>query len=212
MSPTTNNCSASLTITVDGDSPDLVVLGPGVGSGSRDAAEMFRLLVTVHNLGAGESAATTVKFYRSTDAMITTSDTLEGTGAVNMLVPGAGSGNDLADGAVDPPPLSEVGNLLPAQPGCNTTNYFIDCGTQPGGDTIWPSILLWYSGIGGHRPFRERSLWPTACRQPGSSATATASRTVATRVGLLELFDRRCMMGPPLSSGGDRLDSGRERR
>ena len=55
---------------------------------------MFRLLVTVHNQGAGGSAATTVKFYRSTDATIatiTTSDTLEGTGAVNALVPSGGS-------------------------------------------------------------------------------------------------------------------------
>ena len=90
-SDTTNNCSESLTITVDGDPPDLVVLGPGVGSGSRDPGEMFRLLVTVHNQGAGGSAATTVKFYRSTDATITTSDTLEGTGAVNALVPSGGS-------------------------------------------------------------------------------------------------------------------------
>ena len=90
-SDTTDNCSESLTITVDGDPPDLVVLGPGVGSGSRDPGEMFRLLVTVHNQGAGESAATTVKFYRSTDATITTSDTLEGTGAVNALGPSGGS-------------------------------------------------------------------------------------------------------------------------
>ena len=90
-SDTTDNCSESLTITVDGDAPDLVVLGPGVSSGSRDVGETFRLLVTVHNQGAGDSAATTVKFYRSTDATITTSDTLEGTGAVNALGPSGNS-------------------------------------------------------------------------------------------------------------------------
>ena len=94
-SDTTNNCSESLTISVEGDPPDLVVLGPGVGSGSRDPGEMFRLIVTVHNQGAGGSAATTVRFYRSTDATITTSDTLEGTGAVNTLVPSGGSGETI---------------------------------------------------------------------------------------------------------------------
>ena len=94
-SDTTDNCSESLTITVDGDPADLVVLGPGVGSGSRDPGETFRLLVTVHNQGSGGSAATTVKFYRSTDATITTSDTVEGTGAVNALVPGGGSGETI---------------------------------------------------------------------------------------------------------------------
>ena len=94
-SDTTNNCSESVTITVDGDPPDLVVLGPGVGSGSRDPGEMFRLLVTVHNQGAGGSAATTVRFYRSTDTTITPSDALEGTGAVNALVPSGGSGETI---------------------------------------------------------------------------------------------------------------------
>ena len=98
-SDTTNNCSSSVPVivqsTVDGDPPDLVVLGPGVGSGSRDPGELFRLLVTVHNQGAGGSAATTVRFYRSTDTTITTSDALEGTGAVNALVPSGGSGETI---------------------------------------------------------------------------------------------------------------------
>ena len=86
-SDTTNNCSAAVTVTVDGAAPDLVVLGPGVGSESRDQGEAFRLLVTVHNQGAGGSAATTVKFYRSADAAISTSDTLEGTDTVSALAP-----------------------------------------------------------------------------------------------------------------------------
>ena len=86
-SDTTNNCSASVTVTVDEAAPDLVVLGPGVGSESRDQGETFRLLVTVHNQGAGGSAATTVRYYRSTDATITTSDTSEGTDAVSALAP-----------------------------------------------------------------------------------------------------------------------------
>ena len=55
-----------------------------------DRSETFRLLVTVGNRGAGGSAATTVRFYHSTDATITTSDTSVGTHRITALVP---SGN-----------------------------------------------------------------------------------------------------------------------
>ena len=96
-SDTTNNCSASVTVTVDGAAPDLVVLAPGVGCcGYRDPGETFALLVTVQNLGSGGSAATTVKYYRSTDATITTSDTLEGTDAVSALAPSTASGETIS--------------------------------------------------------------------------------------------------------------------
>ena len=127
-SDATNNCSESLTVTVDGDPPDLVVLGPGVGSGSRDAGEMFRLLVTVHNQGAGESAATTVKFYRSTDATITTSDTVEGTGAVNALVPSGGSAETILLTAPSTDGTYHYGACVDAVPGeADTTN---NCSTS----------------------------------------------------------------------------------
>ena len=127
-SDTTDNCSESLTITVDGDPADLVVLGPGVGSGSRDPGETFRLLVTVHNQGSGGSAATTVKFYRSTDATITTSDTVEGTGAVNALVPGGGSGETILLTAPSTDGTYHYGACVDAVPGeSDTTN---NCSTS----------------------------------------------------------------------------------
>ena len=88
-SDTTNNCSLARTITVDGPPPDLVVLGPAVGAIGEDGT--FRLLVTVHNQGEGGSAATTVRYYRSTDATITNADTLVGMEEVNALVPAGGS-------------------------------------------------------------------------------------------------------------------------
>ena len=57
-SDTTNNCSLALTVTVDGPPPDLVVLGPNVSEIREDRT--FWLIATVHNQGAGGSAATTV--------------------------------------------------------------------------------------------------------------------------------------------------------
>ena len=91
-SDTTNNCSGSVMITVEEPAPDLVVLGPSVGDSSPDAGETFRILVTVHNQGDARSEATTVRYYRSTDATITTSDTEVDTDAVNPLGPGGGYG------------------------------------------------------------------------------------------------------------------------
>ena len=84
-SDTTNNCSDARPITVDGPPPDLVVLGPNVSEIREDGT--FWLIVTVHNQGDGGAAATTVRYKRSTDGTITTSDTTVGTDAVNTLFP-----------------------------------------------------------------------------------------------------------------------------
>ena len=86
---TTNNCTRSLTITVDRPSPDLIVLGPVVSEIQEDRT--FWLLATVHNQGAGGSAATTVRYKRSTDATITTSDTTVGTDEVVTFIPSGGT-------------------------------------------------------------------------------------------------------------------------
>ena len=71
---------------VEEPAPDLVVLGPNVSDSSPETGGTFWLIATVTNQGDGRSAATTVRYYRSTDATITTSDTLEGTDAVRALV------------------------------------------------------------------------------------------------------------------------------
>ena len=91
-SNTTNNCSGSVAITVEEPAPDLVVVGPSVGDSSLETSETFRLLVTVHNQGDVQSEATTVRYLRSTDETITTTDTEVGTDAVNPLSPSGGYG------------------------------------------------------------------------------------------------------------------------
>ena len=62
--------------------PDLVVDAPTVNDNSPATGAPFTLSATVRNAGDGESAATTLRFYRSTDGTITTSDTVAGTDAV----------------------------------------------------------------------------------------------------------------------------------
>ena len=57
--------------------PDLVVPGPNVSKTSVETGETFWFIATVTNDGdaQSQSAATTVRYLRSTDATITESDT-----------------------------------------------------------------------------------------------------------------------------------------
>ena len=83
---TGNNCSSAVTVSVGAaPAPDLVVDSPSVSDSSPDAGVSFTLNATVRNQGSGQSAATTLRFYRSTDGTISASDTEVGTHAVGGL-------------------------------------------------------------------------------------------------------------------------------
>ena len=83
-----NNCSSSVTLTVaEPESPDLVVETPLVSNDSLLPGASFRLSATVGNRGDADATATTLRFYQSTDATITTSDTQIGTADVVALNP-----------------------------------------------------------------------------------------------------------------------------
>ena len=82
-SVTNNNCSSGVAITVTGTiqtSPDLVVQSPSVSDDSLGTGDSFTLSATVRNSGDGSSAATTLRYYRSTDSTISTGDTASGNG------------------------------------------------------------------------------------------------------------------------------------
>ena len=85
---TTNNCSSSVQVTVAQvtvTAPDLVVAAPSVTESTPDAGAAFTLSAEVRNDGDESAAATTLRYYRSTDATITTSDSEVGTDAVAQL-------------------------------------------------------------------------------------------------------------------------------
>ena len=85
-SDTTDNCSASVQVDVGAQPPpDLEVGTPTVSDAGPETGESFTLSATVSNTGAGGSGSTTLRYYRSTDATITTSDTSVGTAAVGGL-------------------------------------------------------------------------------------------------------------------------------
>ena len=87
-SDTTNNCSSGVQVTVSAPtSPDLEIRRESVSDHEVDPGDSFTLEVTVENTGDGASPATTLRYYRSTDSTITTSDTEVDTDTVSALDP-----------------------------------------------------------------------------------------------------------------------------
>ena len=78
------------------DRPDLVVQTPSISDSSPNAGEAFTFSATVRNLGVGSSAATTLRYYRSSNETISTRDTPVGTDAVGGLAASAASGESIS--------------------------------------------------------------------------------------------------------------------
>ena len=96
--------TASIDVTVGGDgpcrpgddgSPDLVVESPSVDNASVEAGAAFTLSARVRNRGDGASAATTLRYYRSADATISTGDAAVGTDEVAGLAAGVSTSESI---------------------------------------------------------------------------------------------------------------------
>ena len=90
---TSNNCSAAIAVTVEAR-PDLAV-AVAVPDGGVAPGGSLNLRATVRNVGDAASAATTLRYYRSSDASISTSDAEVGTDAVGALAAGADGAGSL---------------------------------------------------------------------------------------------------------------------
>ena len=108
-SDTTNNCSTALTLIIG---PDLVVDTPTVSNSSPTAGESFTLSTAVRNRGNMSSVSTTLRYIRSADSTITTSDTEVGTDQVSKLT---------VTGGV---PVKSITLTAPSDPG---TYYYGAC-------------------------------------------------------------------------------------
>ena len=80
-SNTENNCSIGVQVTIENPptAPDLVVNSINAGNRNLLAGDTFKLSATVRNQGSGTSGRTTLRYYRSTNSTISTSDTRVGT-------------------------------------------------------------------------------------------------------------------------------------
>ena len=94
-----NNCSASVSVTVadggDSGDPDLAVESPSVSDESPAPGGAFALSAVVRNHGDGASASTTLRYYRSTNTIITARDTEVGTDAVGAIAANGSSAQSI---------------------------------------------------------------------------------------------------------------------
>ena len=101
-SDTTDNCSSPVGVDVSDPPrppdppPDLEVGTPTVDDASPVPGGAFTLSATVRNAGDGAAAATTLRYYRSADATITTTDAQVGTDAVDALAASGSSAESIA--------------------------------------------------------------------------------------------------------------------
>ena len=106
-----------------GTPPDLVVGSASVSDDSPETGGSFTLSATVTNSGDGAAAATTLRYYHSTDATISTSDTGVGTDAVGALAAGGTSDESIALTAPASAGTYYYGACVDAVPGeSETTN------------------------------------------------------------------------------------------
>ena len=96
-SDATDNCSASVRVDVQAATgrPDLEVGQPTVGDASPAPGAAFTLAATVSNAGDSASPATMLRYYRSSDATVSASDTEVGTDSVPALAAGGTSAQSL---------------------------------------------------------------------------------------------------------------------
>ncbi|WP_420635408.1 PKD domain-containing protein [Candidatus Palauibacter sp.] len=99
-SDTRDNCSAPVRVDVEDPPPptrpDLEVGAPSVSDATPETGAAFTLSATVTNTGDGASGPTTLRYYRSTDATIGSSDTAVGTDPVGPLGAGGTSAESIS--------------------------------------------------------------------------------------------------------------------
>ena len=123
--------------------PDLVVQTPSVSDSNPNAGESFTLSAAVRNQGNGRSASTTLRYYRSSDETISTSDTAVGTDAVGGLAASGTSAESISltvpstagtyyyGACVDP-----VSGESNSQNNCSTARRVTVTATGRGEDTV----------------------------------------------------------------------------
>ncbi len=111
-SDTTNNCSLAATITVGAaPAPDVVLSTPRVSDSTPKVGASFSLAVTAENQGSASSQSATLRFYRSNDSTISSSDTELSRDSIPTLDPGGGF----------------VSNANPMAPPTSGTYYYGAC-------------------------------------------------------------------------------------
>ena len=144
-SNTGNNCSAGVQVTVTGESqtsPDLVVQSPSVSDDSVKPGGSLTLSVTVRNQGDGSSAATTLRYYRSSNSRIITSDTEVGTDTVGILAASGTSSHSMDLTAPTSPDTYYYGACVESVSGESNTGNNCSTGVQVIVEEVFPDLVV----------------------------------------------------------------------
>ena len=120
-SDTTNDCSSGVSVRVREGHPSLYVGAPEVSPGAVDPGQTFTLSVRVSNSGDAAAPATTLRYYRSTDETIGSSDTAVGTAEVEALAASEGSTKSISLTAPSTAGTYYYGACVDAAPGDSDT-------------------------------------------------------------------------------------------
>lgn len=149
---TSNKCSSGVRVTVsasDGtvESGELIVESASVSDSTSSVADALTISPTVRNRGTTTTPATTLNFYLSNDAIITTGDISQGTNSVVSLPASGTSDESIRIAAPSPPQPWE------SPPACRRA-VLVPAGRQA-------------------RAFGSRSVPPMSNRAPTSSSPGT---------------------------------------
>ena len=167
----TNNCSSSVQVTVA--TPDLVVGTPSVTDSTPDAGATFTLSATVRNDGSASSAATTLRYYRSTDATVTTSDTQVGTDEVGALAASGTSSESVSLTAPSTPGTYYYGACVDAVAGESDTN---NCSSSVQVTVATPDLVVVTPSVTDSTPDAGATFTLSATvRNDGSESSASTT-------------------------------------
>ncbi len=124
-----NNCSTGVQITVTGRA-DLVVQSPSVSDTTPGTGQSFTAYATAHNQGDAASTDTTMRYYLSTNSVISTSDTQLATDYVSALTVGGTSAESATVTAPVTPGTYWIGSCVDSVSGEFITKNNCSIGVQ----------------------------------------------------------------------------------
>ena len=176
-SDTTNNCSTAVRVTVV--APDVVVDAPTVSNSNPTAGASFTLIATVRNRGNGAAGSTTLRYYRSGDATITTGDTSVGTDPVSGL--GAGASSAQSIGLTAPATVGTYYYGACVGPVANESNTGNNCSAAVAvtvGAAVAPDVVVDAPTVSDSSPLAGASFTLSATVRNQGSGTAGGSTTL----------------------------------
>ena len=167
----------------DGDdgvsAPDLVVQSPSVSDTSLTAGQSFTFRATVRNRGDARSASTTLRYYRSSNSTIGTSDTQIGTDSVGALSASGSSSESISLTAPSSAGTYYYGACVESVPGESNTNNNCSAGVRvtvsggTGGPAVAGTVTACEGDLLSSGDFRMRIAGTVRAARPVRDLTLT---------------------------------------